>query len=151
MILSVRHTETVIKKLFLAIVLICGPAHIFAQEWEVVDRSGIVRFVYVAPEGLKDKQFVAQVLHAIMRKEVGLDQKTGRWRGAAQIMLFDDKRYTPRGFPMTDKQMHHYRARYNYNPSTKLEEFAWVSVANAKASPPKLKETKDRIRPGILE
>ena len=52
---------------------------------------------------------------------------------------------------MTDKQMLHYRARYNYNPSTRLEEFAWVFVVNAKVSPPKLKESKDHIRPGTVE
>jgi hypothetical protein len=145
------NTETVIKKVFLTIVVICVPVHIFAQEWKVVDRSGSARFVYLAPEGLKDKQFVAQVLHAVMVNEVGLDRKTGRWRGTVQIMFFDNKRYTAHGFPMTDKQMHHYKARYNYNSSTNFEEFVWISVANATASPPKLKEIKDRIRPGIVE
>lgn len=122
-----------------------------AQNWEVVGQAGIVRFVYMAPEGLKDKQFVAQVLSTIMRKQIGLNSQTGHWRGAAEILLFDDKRYTPQDFPMTDKQMLHQRARYNYNPNTGFEEFVWVSVVNDKASPPKLKETKADIRPGFAE
>jgi hypothetical protein len=113
-----------------------------AQEWEVVGEVGVTKFVFVSPEGLKDKHFVAQVLHAITNKYP---------KGALQVFIYDDKAYTPRGFPMTDKQMLHQRARYNRNPSTSLSEFAWISVVDAKSSPPKLKETKANIGPGSAD
>jgi hypothetical protein len=55
------------------------------------------------------------------------------------------------GVPMTDKQMLHQRARYNRNPNTGLDEFAWVTVLNAKTSPPTMKETVADIRPGFAK
>jgi hypothetical protein len=113
------------------------------QEWDVVAESGIIRFVYVSPDGLKDKFFVAQLLQAIVSKAARTLP--------IEILLFDDRRYTPRAFPMTDAQMLHWKARYNSNPNRDFEEFVWVSVTNSKASPPKLKETRAKIRPGFAE
>ncbi len=113
------------------------------QEWDVLAESGIVRFVYVSPDGLRDKFFVAQLLQAIASKAARTLP--------IEILLFDDRRYTPRAFPMTDAQMLHWRARYNKNPNSKFEEFVWISVTNSKTSPPKLKETRAKIRPGFAE
>ncbi len=121
--------------------LILSPAP--AQEWEVVGKFGYIRTVYVAPEGIKDKYFIAQLLHSTMAKE-------GRTK-PVQVMLFDDKRYTPIAFPMTDTQLLHWKARYNFNPFTKLERFVWISVSDPKSSPPELKETTANIRPGYAE
>lgn len=121
--------------------LIFSPA--LAQEWEVVGKFGYTRTVYVAPEGIKDKHFIAQLLHSTIAKE-------GR-ANPIQVRLFDDKRYTPRGFPMTNRQMLHWKARYNFNPFTKLERFVWISVSDPKSSPPELKEITANIRPGYAE
>ncbi len=114
-----------------------------SQEWKLIGKFGMIRTVYVSPDGLKDKFFVAQVLHAVVTKEDSSKP--------IQVMMFDDVRFTPRGFPMTDAQMLHLKAQYNRNPNTKHERFVWVSVTNSKSSPPGLKETEAPIRPGYAE
>jgi len=63
---------------------------LMAQEWKVIGRFGDYRTVYAEPEGLKDKQFVAQVLHAITAKE-GIGKPI-------IVMFFNDKRLTPGDF-----------------------------------------------------
>jgi hypothetical protein len=115
----------------------------YAQQWELVGQVGGFRFVYVEPEGLKDKYFVAQVLSAITAKE--------KPTAVLQIELYDDKNYTPKGVPSTDKQFLHWRARYNRNPSIGFEEFVWVTITDPKTSPPKWEETKAKIRPGLVD
>jgi len=113
------------------------------QEFTIVAQSGVAHFVYVSPSGLQDNNFVAQVLDAVTRRH-------GKGR-AIQVMMFDDKQYTPHGFPMTDAQMKHQRAQYNYNPNTNYERFVWLTVANPSSSPPELKETEAKIRPGYTD
>ena len=109
----------------------------------MIGNFGIVRTLYVSPEGLKEKFYVAQVLLSVMRKEkISLP---------IQIMIFDNQRLTPRDFPMTDAQMLHWKATYNRNPNTDLERFVWISVKNPNSSPPVLKETAANIRPGYAE
>lgn len=113
------------------------------QEWKSVGKFGLIRTLYVSPDGLKDKFFVAQVLHAVVTKEDSAKP--------LQVMMFDDVRLTPQGFPMTDAQMLHRKSQYNKNPNTKHERFVWVSVINSKNSPPGLKETEALIRPGYAQ
>jgi len=113
------------------------------QEWNMIGNFGIVRTLYVSPEGLKDKFYMAQVLLSVMRKE--------NKSLPIQIMIFDNQRLTPRDFPMTDAQMLHWKAIYNRNPNTNLEKFVWISVKNPNSSPPALKETVANIRPGYAE
>ena len=110
-------------------------------EWKVIGEIGAVRTVYVAPDGFRDKHFIAQVLQVVIAKT---DQAR-----PVQVMMFDDQRFTPQGLPMTDAQMLHLKAQYNRNPGTRLEKFVWISVVDSKSSPPKLKETEARIRPGF--
>ena len=112
-------------------------------EWKVIGQVGMVRTVYVSPDGLRDKSFVAQVLQAVVAK-------TDPAR-TVQVMLFDDPRFTPQGLPMTDAQMLHLKAQYDRNPNAKHERFVWVSVVDRNSSPPKLKETEARIRPGLAD
>ena len=112
-------------------------------EFEIVGRFGLVQTVYVSPAGLNDRFFVAQVLHAISSKVN---------RGSIlEVLLFDDRNFAPQGLPMTDDQMKHWRARYNRNPNTGLDKFAWIHVADATVSPPSLIETTDSIRPGYAD
>lgn len=113
------------------------------QEWEQVASFGAVITVFVSPAGLKDNAFVAQVLHFIINK-------IGRNR-PVQIMLFNDKANTPSGLPMTDRQMLHQKAQYNFNPNTKFEEFVWIKTIDAKSSPPKQDTVTANIRPGYAE
>lgn len=113
------------------------------KEFEVIAEFGVVKTVYMSPAGLKDKNYVAQALHSIMRKH---DQ-----RKPIQVMFFNSRRHTPVGMPMTDDQMLHQRAQYNKNPNTGFEEFVWVTVKNSKVSPPDMKHTKANIRPGYAE
>ena len=109
-------------------------------EFEIIGQFGVVQTVYVSPPGLGDRFFVAQVLHAISSKV-----STG---SILEILVFDDRNFTPQGLPMTDEQMKHFRARYNRNPNTGLDRFAWVRVVDANSSPPGLAESDDSIRPG---
>ena len=108
-------------------------------EWEVVGQFGIVRTVYVSPNGLRDKSFVLQVLRIVTDKY----EKSK----PIQVMFFDDKRNTPKRLPMTDPEMLHWKAQYNRNPNTNYERFVWISVTDPKSSPPKVKETEEEIGP----
>jgi hypothetical protein len=113
------------------------------QEWRVIGEFGSVRTVYVSPAGLRDRQFLAQVLHAIDVKE--------RSPRLLEVWFFDDPQHAPQGVPMTDAQMLHWRAQYWRNRNTGLEKFEWYTVTNAKASPPDLSVKVDNIRPGYAE
>jgi hypothetical protein len=113
------------------------------QEWVSIGRFGTTQTVYVSPAGIKDKNFAAQILQTIVTKE-------GKGK-IIEVWFFDDKKFTPKGVPMSDSQMLHWKARYSYNPNRKFEEFVWISVMDRKSSPPKLKETKANIRPGFAE
>ncbi len=123
--------------------LLAGQSSQTSQDWKLVGKFGVIRTVYVTPNGLKDKFFAAQVLHAVVTKEDASKP--------IQIMMFDDARLTPQGLPMSDEQMLHLRAQYNNNPNTNYERFVWVSVTDAKSSPPGLKESEALIRPGYAE
>lgn len=110
------------------------------KEWELIAEAGTaVKFVYVSPAGLKDREYVADLLGQVRNRN-------GRNRHI-QVMLFDDKSVVPRSFPMSDKAMLHQRAQYNFNPTNGFEEFVWVKVTNSKSSPPGQKTIKDSIRP----
>jgi hypothetical protein len=121
-----------------------------AEEWEIVAGSRSVWTVYVSPAGLKNRAFIAQILHTLVTQHVpNLTNKTSGEAGKiCQVMFFDDKRFAPKNMPMTDPQMLHLKARYNQNDFTKFREFVWIKIVNPKASPPGWKEIKDNIRPG---
>ena len=105
---------------------------------------GVTRFVYVDKEFLGDKFMLAQILHTIVAPLP---------KGAlVEVFFFDNFSMTPTGYPMTDRQLHHWKARYNRNPKNSLERFAWVKVVGAdRSSPPQLCETEAVIRPGYAE
>jgi hypothetical protein len=113
-------------------------------------------FVYVSPDGLKDEAFIAEMLQAVVHKhgKGNADPAHGAAqaeRAAVRVLLFDDKSYTPSGLLMTDAQMLHQKAEYNYNFNTKFEEFVWITVTDPDSSPPELKRTKANIRPAYAE
>lgn len=111
-----------------------------AEDWKLVKSFGVVSMVYISPAGLKDKYFIAQVLHNLVDRKKTI-----------QVMFFDDKNYTPLGFPMTDNQMLHWKATYNFNPNTGFERFVFIQVTDARSSPPSLREVEANIRPGYAE
>jgi len=106
-----------------------------SQQWQIIAEPGLSAMVYVSPEGIKDKNFVAQVLQSVMNSAP---------RKPIQIMLFDDKDFTPTGFPMTDSQMLHWKGTYYSKPNI----FYWNVITNPYASPPEWKETETNIKPG---
>lgn len=107
------------------------------KEWAIVGQQGSGYFVFVSDEGLRDRTYVAEVLRQVVAKH-------GK-RKMIQVMLFDSKMFTPKGFPMSDVEILHQRAQYNFNPNSGLDEFSWVTVVDKKSSPPKTKETKDAV------
>ncbi len=113
------------------------------KEWSLVGSSGSIRTVYVSPQGLQDKQYVAKVLKEIVTRYGSA--------GPIQVMIFNDRRFTPSHLPLTREQMLHQKAQYTKNPYTAVEDFVWVSVENSQVSPPLMKHRKDKIRPGRAE
>ena len=102
------------------------------QEYKVIGEFGAIRTVYVSSRGIKDKNYIAQLLHKLVDK-----------RHITEIWLFDDKLNTPVGVPMTDQQMLHWKAQYNFNPNTRHERFVFNEITNAKSSPPTIKEREE--------
>lgn len=101
--------------------------------WEIVATSGRVRFVYVPAKYIKDRAVIASAL-----------------TGAAalpptdmyEIDIFDSRAHTPRRMPMTDAQMAHWRAQYNWNQNTGYDRFVWITVQGDDVT-----ATPDSLRP----
>ena len=144
--MSPRRLAALLAGVTLALVLsVAAKARDDYPTWRLIGKFGIVRTVYVSRPGLKDRTFMAQVLQGVVNEAPGPG-------GAVMIMIFDDPRFTPRAFPMTDAQMRHLRAQYNRNPRSGLDKFVWIKITNPKASPPELREIPDpKIRPGFAE
>lgn len=104
-------------------------------EWEIVAVTGAVRFVYVPAHRLKDRAVLASAL----QQAAALPPT-----GIVEVNIFDDRASTPHGFPMTDTQMAHWRARYNRNVNTGFEQFVWISTRGGRIT----ETTPDSIRPG---
>lgn len=100
-------------------------------EWKLIGTSGISKFICVSPQGLNDKHYLAQILNQVARNT-----------RIVEISFFDDCKNTPASFPMTDSQMRHLKARYNFNASTGHEQFVFIKSG---------KETRATIRPGYAE
>lgn len=131
-----------------AILLACGgliTGHLSAQEdlpiawpseiipeWAVVGRSDGLRTVFISPDGLRDRHFVAQVLRRIVEGMPG----TGR----LEVHIYDARRHTPPRTARTPQELQHLRARYLLDPSARIERFVWVSLEDARANPPRFKE-----------
>ncbi len=112
------------------------------KHWKLVSSQGNIKFVYVEPDIAHDRILMAQILQAIVGQK-------GKIIGPVQVMFFDNKSETPVAFPMTDSQMIHQVATYNYNPNNGFEEFVWITILDSKTSPPRLATKKDNISPGI--
>lgn len=102
-----------------------------SPEWKLIGTSGISKFVCVSPQGLKDKQFLAQILN-----------KVAKDTRIVEVNFFDDCRSTPSSFPMTDSQMLHLKARYNFNDNSGTDRFVFINNG---------KETPAKIRPGYAQ
>lgn len=106
------------------------------KEWELVSSFAKIRMVYMSPAGLKNKDYIAQILTQLVDK-----------KDIIQVLFFDNKKYTPLDYPMTDEQMLHWKANYNFNPNTGHERFVFIEITNSKTSPPDLKEIEANIKP----
>jgi hypothetical protein len=98
-------------------------------EWRVVASFAAIRGVYVEPAGMKDLEFLEDVLrYLVKRKEI------------TQVIFFDDPDHVVKRMPMTDEQMRHWKATYNWNPNTKFDRFVFVEITDDSTSPPDMKE-----------
>lgn len=113
-----------------------------AKAWKVIGNQGSTRFVFVDPLKARDGVLLAQILQTMIGNKTRLTKPV-------EVLFFDKESETPTAFPMTDAQMLHQVAQYNYNPNNGFEEFLWVSVSNPNSSPPGLKTRKANIGPGI--
>jgi hypothetical protein len=105
-------------------------------KWELVATKGFRKFVYMSPEGLADKAFLSSVLRYLVdRSQVN------------NILFFDDRDLMARSTPMSDVEMLHQRAQYEYNPHTGHEVFYFVEVTDATTSPPDQRIIESDIRP----
>ena len=106
------------------------------KKWELVSDPGTVKMVYMSSAGLKDKDYIAKVLTHLVDKKY-----------TSVVHFFDNKKYTPLHYPMTNKQLLHWKAHYIFNPHNGYEWFAFVEVINSQTSPPDLKEIEAEIGP----
>ncbi len=112
-------------------------------EWALVAQIGSTYTVFVSPDGLKLSSYVAQVL--------GLVTKGVPPKAPVEVLVFDERRFTPRKLPVTDEQLLHLRARYRRALKVGDEQFVWVTVEDAKTRPPRLHETEAPVRPNPVE
>lgn len=113
-----------------------------ARPWKVLGNQGNTQFIFVEPDKVHDRVLMAQILQAVVGQKSGI-------RRTVEVLFFNKESETPAAFPMTDSQMLHQVAQYNYNPNNGFEEFVWIIVADSKTSPPTLSTKKDNISPGI--
>ena len=106
--------------------------------YEIIANQGNSYFVYVAPEVLEDRFAVAQALQDLFGPNRNI-----------QVHIFDNRFRTPRAFPMTDRQMLHWRANYSNNTNSGFEEFQWLILTDSTTSPPTHDVRVDEIRPGF--
>ncbi|MCX5753149.1 MAG: hypothetical protein NTW97_05820, partial [Candidatus Krumholzibacteria bacterium] len=86
--------------------------------------------------GLADKEFLSSVLRYLVDR-----------RQVNNILFFDDRVLMARSTPMSDVEMLHQRAQYEYNPHTGHERFYFVEVTDATTSPPDQRIIESEIRP----
>jgi hypothetical protein len=110
------------------------------EKWELIATTGVVKMVYVPEVQISNRHLLAQIL-----------QELADTKRTTQVMFFGQRQHTPRGFPLTDVQILHWRAQYNLNPNTGLEKFVFIEIVDSAASPPKVKEIEANIKPGYAE
>lgn len=106
------------------------------REWRLIASSGNSKFLYVSPEGLAERGFLESVLREVYEPHQIND-----------ILIFDSRSSTPRQFPMSDDEMLHLKAHYNYNPNNGFERFVFVEITDSAASPPAMRERNASISP----
>ena len=117
-----------------------GPSQEAGKEWDLVGQLRKDVIVYISPEGLEDRQFIAHVLW------FALEMQGGRER--IEIDIFDDREHAPSpGLPMTNEQERHWQARYVFDAKHELDQFNWISLRDPDAVPPEIVSTPDDISP----
>ncbi len=106
-------------------------------EWGKVAEFGMITTVWISPDGLKDKNYIAQILHQVKQKKPN-----------NAVWFFDDQRFAAKGVPMTDQQMLHWVGLYDKAQSS---VFCYVQITDKTSSPPETKLIKTGIIPGYAE
>ena len=120
------------------------------EEWEIIAGSRSIWTVYVSPAGLKNRAFIAQILHSLVTQHVPnvTNKTTGEVGKICQVMFFDDKRFAPKSMPMTDSPDAALEGPIQPKRLYEIQGVCVDKIVNPKASPPDWKEKKDNIRPG---
>jgi len=140
-------TELVAYALLTSILLGCGgsedgqkssqgtPVSVSPKLWALVSSPGINKVIYLPPDRFDDDTLLVAILDEVAGPEI-------RASRGVQVLFFDNRIAAPKEFPMSDAALAHLRARYNYNPRSRFEEFAFVSDSGHQ-------EQVVRIRPRI--
>lgn len=110
---------------------------VITEQWGIVAEFGMITTVWVSPDGLKDKDYIAQVLHQIHQNNPN-----------NAVWFFDDQRFAAKGVPMTDQQMLHWVGMYD---KVQFSDFCYVQITDKTSSPPHIKLIKTGIMPGYTE
>lgn len=112
------------------------------KKWQLIASFGWMKTVYMPSSSIKDRQVMSRMLNAVVNKNELKSAERG-----VQVMIFDDKKNTPQRLPMTDGQMLHWKAQYNFNPNTGLEKFVYIEITDERSSPPGFRQVEADIRP----
>lgn len=88
--------------------------------YEVIGEFGAVKTVYMPIEQIQDQNYIGRVLGEI----VDPSEMT------IQVDFFDDINSTPGRYPMTDTELAHWRAQYNFNRDSNYERFIYITNGN---------------------
>lgn len=102
-------------------------------QWGEVARFGPTTTVWIEKGALDDEQLIAEILAEI----------EGRY-GRGMVWFFDDKQYTPRRAPMTDREMLHWVGSYD---AFRSETFSRVVITDRTSRPPKYQLQNTDIKP----
>jgi len=105
--------------LIFLITLIGNPIPL-VSDYEVVGEFGIVKTVYMPIEKIQDQDCIGHALGKIVDPSETM----------IQVDFFDDRSSTPGRYPMTDSELAHWRAHYNFNRQTGYEGFIYITNGN---------------------
>ncbi|MBV9657623.1 MAG: hypothetical protein JO295_05880 [Verrucomicrobia bacterium] len=95
--------------------------------WQIIGHDGNIQMIYLDPIALDDSVFLSQLVSYLSQTD-----------NVVQLMFFDDLSRTSKQMPMSDDEMLHLKAQYNWNPHTNYERFTFEDVTDANTSPPEL-------------
>lgn len=105
-------------------------------DWKLVASPARAKIVYLAPEGFEDRAFLSELLGYLVDKSK-----------VTKVLLFDSMVGIPTSLPLDDPQKLHWRAQYEFNPTTGYERYDSVHIINARSKPMEIYLQKESIAP----